>query len=94
MAKRILKFAQQDFKVCDWPLRLVSGGQSQTLKYTRPSWTFEPRPKWLLADKVLYEEMMTNDDNLESNLLTSSLLKIHSLYKFCRVQVAHVEPEI
>ena len=31
------------------------------------------------ADKVrMYEEMMTNDDNLESNLLTSSLLKIHS----------------
>ena len=44
-------------------------------------------------DKVrMYEEMMTNDDNLESNLLTSSLLKIHSLYKFCyRLQV---EPEI
>ena len=34
-------------------------------------------------DKVwMYEEIMTNDDNLESNLLTSSLLKIHSLYKF------------
>ena len=31
-------------------------------------------------DKVwMYEEMMTNDDNLESNLLTFSLLKIHSL---------------
>ena len=27
-------------------------------------------------DKVLYEEMMTNDDNVESSLLTSSLLKI------------------
>ena len=27
--------------------------------------------------------MMTNDDNLESSLLTSSLLKIRSLYKFC-----------
>ena len=36
----------QDFKVCDWPLRQVSYGQSQTLKSTRPSWTFEPRPKW------------------------------------------------
>ena len=38
--------------------------------------------------------MMTNDDNLESDLLTSSLLKIRSLYKFCRVllQVALVEP--
>ena len=36
----------QDFKVCDWPLRLVSGGQSQTLKSTRPSWTFDPGPKW------------------------------------------------
>ena len=34
-------------------------------------------------DKVLYEEVMTNDDNLESNLLTSSLLKIRNLYKFC-----------
>ena len=33
--------------------------------------------------KVLYEEIMTNDDNLESNLLTTSLLKICSLYKFC-----------
>ena len=43
------------------------------------------------TDKVrMYEEMMMNDDNLESNLLTSSLLKIHSLYKFCRVQVTHV----
>ena len=28
------------------------------------------------GDKVrMYEEIMTNDDNLESNLLTSSLLK-------------------
>ena len=27
----------------------------------------------------MYEEMMTNNDNLESNLLTSSLLKIRSL---------------
>ena len=26
----------------------------------------------------MYEEMMTNDDNLESNLLTSSLLEIRS----------------
>ena len=48
-----------------------------------------------IIDKVqMYKEMMTNDDNLESNLLTSSLLKIRSLYKFCRVQVAHVELEI
>ena len=36
-----------------------------------------------MYDKVLYEEMMMNDDNLESNLLTSSLLKVCSLYKFC-----------
>ena len=44
----------------------------------------------------MYEEMMTNDDNLESNLLTSTLLKIRSLYKFCGVllQVAHAELEI
>ena len=33
------------------------------------------------VDKVLGEEIMTNDDNLESNLLTSSLLKMRSLYK-------------
>ena len=33
--------------------------------------------------KYVYEEMMTNDDNLESSLLTSILLKIRSLYKFC-----------
>ena len=30
----------------------------------------------------MYKEMMTNDDNLESNLLTSSLLKMRSLYKY------------
>ena len=32
----------------------------------------------------MYEEMMMNNDNVESSLLTSSLLKIdlHSLYKF------------
>ena len=30
----------------------------------------------MMPDKVrMYEEIMTNDDNLESNLLTSSLLK-------------------
>ena len=29
----------------------------------------------------MYEEIMMNDDNLESNLLTSSLLKMYSLYK-------------
>ena len=33
------------------------------------------------SDKVLYEEIMMNDDSLESNLLTSSLLKMCSLYK-------------
>ena len=52
---------------------------------------------FLWIDKVrMYEEMMTNDDNLESSLLTSNLLKMHSLYKFCRVllQVAHVKLEI
>ena len=27
--------------------------------------------------------MMMNNDNVESSLLTSSLLKIHSMYKFC-----------
>ena len=31
----------------------------------------------------MYEEMMTNNDNVESSLLTSNLLKICSLYKFC-----------
>ena len=37
-----------------------------------------------ITDKVcMYEEMMMNDDNVESSLLTSSLLKIRSLYKFC-----------
>ena len=49
------------------------------------------------GDKVwMYEEMMKNDDNLESNLLTSSLLKIRSLYKLCRVllQVVHIEPDV
>ena len=48
------------------------------------------------VDEVwMYKEMMTNDDNVESSLLTSSLLKIHSLYKFCvELQVAHVELEI
>ena len=33
----------------------------------------------------MYEEIMTNDDNLESNLLTSSLLKM-----CCLVQVEHL----
>ena len=31
---------------------------------------------YLPCDKVLYEEIMTNDDNLESNLLTSNSLKM------------------
>ena len=36
----------------------------------------------ILCDKVrMYEEIMTNDDNLESNLPTSSLLKMCSLYE-------------
>ena len=29
---------------------------------------------------IKYEEIMTNDDNLESNLLTSSLLKTSGLH--------------
>ena len=38
----------------------------------------------MVIDKVcMYEEMMTNNDNIESSLLTSSLLKIRGLYKFC-----------
>ena len=43
-------------------------------------------------DKVWNEEMMMDDDNLESNLLTSSLLKIHSLYKFC--YKLHIELDV
>ena len=39
---RLVSSGQQDFKVCDWPLRLVSNSQSQTLKSTRPSSIFEP----------------------------------------------------
>ena len=31
----------------------------------------------------MYEEMMMNNDNVESSLLTSCLLKIRILYKFC-----------
>ena len=39
-------------------------------------------PKWRIdSDKVLYEEIMMDNDNLESNLLTSSLFKICNLYK-------------
>ena len=35
---------------------------------------------WKVFDKVwMYEEIMMNDDNLESNLLTSSLLKMCSV---------------
>ena len=38
----------------------------------------------LITDKVcMYEEMMTNNDSVESSLLTSNLLKICSLYNFC-----------
>ena len=38
----------------------------------------------ITTDKVcMYEEMMTNTDNVESSLLTSNLLKICSLYNFC-----------
>ena len=46
---------------------------------------------------LFLSQMMTNDDNLESNL-TSSFLKIRRLYKFCRaqvvLQVVHVEPDV
>ena len=47
----------------------------------RPQYCFGR--KWaVVTDKVwMYEEIMTNDDNLESNLLSSSLLKMCSLYK-------------
>ena len=34
----------------------------------------------VVCDKVCDEEIMTNDDNLESNLLTSSLLKRRLVY--------------
>ena len=48
------------------------------------------------TDEVcMYKEMMTNDDNVESSLLTSSLLKMRSLYKFCvQLQVVCVKLEI
>ena len=46
----------------------------------------KPDPKYI--DKVcMYEEMMMNDDNVESSLLNSSLLKMHSLYKQGRPQI-------
>ena len=56
---------------CQW-LVILDQGQDLAWRFSAANF-----------DKVLYEEMMTNNDNLESNLLTSSLLKIPSLYKFC-----------
>ena len=36
----------------------------------------------IVSDKVcMYEEMMMNNDNVESSLLTSILLNIRNLYK-------------
>ena len=49
-------------------------------------WRFIKLPGRLVFEKVLYEEIMMNNDNFESNLLTSSLLKMCSLLQ--------VEPEI
>ena len=40
-------------------------------------------------DKVwMYKEIMMNDDNLESNLLTSSLLKRHLVYVLVQVDMS------
>ena len=45
-------------------------------------------------DKVcMYEEMMTNDDNVESSLLTSSFIE-NTWSVQVLLQVAHVELEI
>ena len=38
---------------------------------------------FILDQVCMYEEMMTNNDNVESSLPTSNLLKICSLYNFC-----------
>ena len=35
----------------------------------------------------MYKEIMTNDDNLESNLLTSSLLKRHLVYMLVQIEL-------
>ena len=35
----------------------------------------------------MYEEIMTNDDNLQSNLLTSSLLKKGLVYMLVQVEL-------
>ena len=44
--------------------------------------------KGLVYDKVrMYEEIMTNDDNLGSNLLTSSLLKKRLVYMLVQVEL-------
>ena len=51
------------------------------VKLTRSSFTIIESSLLVVIDKVLYEEITTNDDNLESNLLTSSLLNLRSLYK-------------
>ena len=37
----------------------------------------------MVYDKVCSTKMMTNNDNVESSLLTSNLLKSVVLYKFC-----------
>ena len=43
---------------------------------------------YLILDKVrMYEEIMTNDDNLESNLLASSLLKRCLVYMLVQVEL-------
>ena len=48
----------------------------------------------VLRDKVcLYEEMMTNDDNVESSLLTSSFIENTQSVQVL-LQVAHVKLEI
>ena len=39
---------------------------------------------------IKYEEIMMNDDNLESNLLTSSLLKRHLVYMLVQSELKKI----
>ena len=63
--------------------------QALRLCFVRPAFVssltrIESYTYTLLCSLIKYEvRMMTNNDNVESSLLTSNLLKICSLYNFC-----------
>ena len=63
----------------------------KTLKSTRPSWTFEPRPKWPIINFIILSAILVQCNAL--HLMFSILLNMTHIFEYTNKQDHHTKSE-